>query len=225
MLLLINHSKEEVHLSYLILARSVGHKPESHSNCEFVQRCNPARQWAKLPVFRSVITSTVYLRVSSCIFVYLGVLNGNHKGTVWETFISESDLDHQILVRLSSRFAWNLKWPVIGNLWPGPKAPRPCRSRNCEVIPLLGNHHVIWHRLSAGYHQAPLYTRLPRWDITITKVQLTTYHWAKQSGIGQVCPANRWHHLWNKKPTKQNHCLLCGASNLLLLPNVIRKQQ
>lgn len=44
MILLTNHSKEEVHLSYLILARSVGHKPESHSNCEFVQRCNPARQ-------------------------------------------------------------------------------------------------------------------------------------------------------------------------------------
>lgn len=66
MILLTNHSKEEVHLSYLILARSVGHKPESHSNCEFVQRCNPARQWAKLPVFRSVITSTVYLRVSWC---------------------------------------------------------------------------------------------------------------------------------------------------------------
>ena len=145
-----NHSKEEVHLSHLILARSVGHKPESHSNCEFEKRCDPGDNEQNCQRYDP--QSLNYM-------VYLNV-----------TWISESDLDlHQISVRLSSRLAWKLKRNGPMASWhQSPFCPF-CRARNCEVIPLLGNHHIIWHR--AGYQQAitrptrfipPL--RVPTWD-------------------------------------------------------------
>ena len=56
--------KEEVHLSRLILARSVGHKPESHSNCKFVQREKTEKAMSK--------TASVPIHNHLCNFI-LGV--------------------------------------------------------------------------------------------------------------------------------------------------------